>query len=242
LRRCGGRILDAIVLAGGFGTRLQSVVPSVPKPMAPVNKKPFLEYVIDWLDRQKITNVILAVGYKADIIKDYFNDRIIRYSFEDEPLGTGGAIKKALSLCTSNYVVVVNGDTLFCVDLNVELNSDLTMFCRYVENADRYGLVAVENGVVTSLSEKKQNSLGYINGGVYIMKRGLLSDYPDKFSFETDALPKLAENRKVDGIISDSYFIDIGTPEDYERARNELELCQTTSWLRKAIFSKLDAH
>jgi D-glycero-alpha-D-manno-heptose 1-phosphate guanylyltransferase len=214
--------LEAIVLAGGFGTRLHSVVPDVPKPMADINGKPFLDYVLAWLKSQNIDRIILAVGYKADVIQKYFGNSVL-YSYELEPLGTGGAIKKALSVCDDEYVYVINGDTLFCANLCINPRSDMTMYCRYVENADRYGLIQIERGYATAINEKQANSNGYINGGIYVMKRDLLNGYPQKFSFETLALPDIMACGKIRVIKSEAYFIDIGIPEDYERAKQELK-------------------
>lgn len=114
--------MEAVILAGGFGTRLQKVVHDVPKPMAPVAGKPFLSYLLDQLDRQGCTHAILAVGYKKEIIQDFFGSHYkgisLSYSVEDDPLLTGGALKKALRQVTEDVAVVLNGDTFFSVDFS----------------------------------------------------------------------------------------------------------------------------
>jgi D-glycero-alpha-D-manno-heptose 1-phosphate guanylyltransferase len=219
--------MEAIILAGGKGTRLQSVVSVVPKPMADINGKPFLEYVLAWLSEEGVSKVILAVGYKRTIIQKHFGDNWrsigITYSVETKPLGTGGAIRQALTYCTGEYVYVVNGDTLFKVNLSdFSTLYPLSLACQYVENAARYGMVQIDNGAITAIHEKQMSSSGYINGGVNLIRKDLLQSYPGIFSFETDALPQLISSGQVGAITSTAYFIDIGIPEDYERAKRQL--------------------
>jgi len=221
--------MEAIVLAGGFGTRLQSVVNDVPKPMAPIKGRPFLCYVLDYLCGQGIKKCILAVGYKYEKIKAYFGDSYqgleLIYSIEGEPLGTGGAIKQACEYCSDSDIFVFNGDTYFEVDLQALrtcYNDKFAMACLYKEDAARYGLIRLQNNLVTELVEKRPDSCGLINGGVYLLNKNVFELCEGKFSLEIDILPTLVKQGSVNAIVSDGYFIDIGIPEDYKRAEKEL--------------------
>lgn len=229
--------MEAIILAGGFGTRLQSVVKDVPKPMADINGKPFLEYLLEYLLAFDISSVIISVGYKQDIIKDYFKESYkgikIKYSCEDEPLGTGGGIKKALSLSDDKEenILVLNGDTFFKVDLNElktshnNLTSDISLSLKEMESIDRYGTVKVNNNIVTSFEEKKFYKKAYINCGVYVIKKNIFDNIQssNKFSFE-EFLEKNLNCITIGSQISNnSYFIDIGIPEDYEKAKYDFK-------------------
>lgn len=218
--------MEAIILAGGFGTRLSMVVSDVPKPMAPINGRPFLEYLLDDLNEKGINRVILAVGYKKEIIKSHFKKKYknidIIYSDEDIPLGTGGAIKKALILAKDENIFIINGDTFFNVDLeemyqfHKKNNSKLTLAIKEMEKFDRYGSLILEGDKIIKFEEKKCVDKGYINGGIYLIKKELLNkEEKESFSFEKDIL----ENKKFQiekyGYKSEGYFIDIGIPEDY---------------------------
>lgn len=227
--------MEAIILAGGLGTRLKTVVSDLPKCMAPVAGHPFLEYVLKKLRSNGINKVILSVGYKHKAIKDHFGilfDGIsISYAIEDEPLGTGGAIMLALSGATENDVFILNGDTLYEVDFIEMLHqhsisqSAITMALRSVEETSRYGAVETDyTGRIVAFREKGSvTGPGLINGGVYCVdKETLLNlDFPQKFSFEKDVLEK--QLLGMSGFISEAYFIDIGIPEDYERAEKEFK-------------------
>lgn len=216
--------MEAIVLAGGFGTRLKEVVSDVPKPMAPVNGKPFLEYLLKDLNKKGIRHIILAVGYKKEIIKEYFKNRYenieITYSEELTLLGTGGAIKKALKLAKEEDVFIVNGDTFFDIDLkrmkefHTENKSILTVAVKEMENFDRYGSLIIKGNKIIEFEEKKKKAKGKINGGMYLIKKDLLDRIEkENFSFEKEIL----EDKKVEkySYESEGYFIDIGIPEDY---------------------------
>lgn len=227
---------EAIVLAGGFGTRLQSVVKDLPKPMADVNGKPFLTYVLDYLIAYNYTHVILSVGYLHEKIEEYFGTQYkalnIQYAVEKEPLGTGGGIAFAMSFCKSNNILVLNGDTLFKADLfsfeqfHTKCNSQLSIVLRHVADTSRYGRVNVNNkGQILSFTEKnKASGDGTINGGIYMINREFLQNLtlPQKFSFEKDLMEKYVSTIPFYALESDGYFIDIGIPEDYERAQKEL--------------------
>jgi D-glycero-alpha-D-manno-heptose 1-phosphate guanylyltransferase len=234
-------IKQAIILAGGLGTRLRSVVPDLPKCMAVVAGKPFLYYVINNFKKEGITDFIFSLGYKNEIIKnfvkdDFKNENKFRYGFsvEEQPLGTGGAIKLAVAKTTYENILVCNGDTLFKVNVR-ELSkfheshhSDCALSLKPMKDFDRYGVVECDNDQsVVSFKEKKYYASGLINGGVYALNaiKFQKENLPDQFSFEKDYLERFVKTRRMFGFIQDTYFIDIGIPEDYERARSEyLEL------------------
>lgn len=229
-------VKEAIVLAGGLGTRLKSVVKDFPKPMADINSKPFLEYLLNYLNRYDIKRVILAVGYKADIIKNYFGEKFkntsISYSEEKELLGTGGAIKQALEFTNSKDILILNGDTFFGIDLRKfyqfykNKNSNLTLALKEMKNFDRYGVIEIDNNYkIINFLEKKYRKYGLINGGIYLLNKEffLSLNMPEKFSFEKDFLEKYYKYYDFYGIPFDSYFIDIGIPDDYEKAKRDFK-------------------
>ncbi|EAL1750873.1 D-glycero-D-manno-heptose 1-phosphate guanosyltransferase [Campylobacter coli] len=214
--------MQAIILCGGLGTRLKSVIKDIPKPMAPINDKPFLEFIFEYLKKQGIKEVILAVSYKYEVIKEYFKDEFlgikIKYSIEKEPLGTGGAIKEALKFI-KNEAYVLNGDTFFGIDLSkLKLNgSKICLALKQMNDFDRYGTVNVnEQGIVTSFEEKVFKKQGLINGGIYLLKKDIFDEFSleKKFSFE-EFLQENYKSLKIQTQIFDDYFIDIGMPEDY---------------------------
>ncbi|OEW86801.1 D-glycero-D-manno-heptose 1-phosphate guanosyltransferase [Campylobacter jejuni] len=214
--------MQAIILCGGLGTRLKSVIKDIPKPMAPINDKPFLEFIFEHLKKQGIKEVILAVSYKYEVIKEYFKDEFlgikIKYSIEKEPLGTGGAIKEALKF-TKNEAYVLNGDTFFDIDFSkLKLNgSKICLALKQMNNFDRYGTVNVDwRGLVISFEEKIFKNQGLINGGIYLLDKDIFKDFAlqEKFSFE-EFLQENYTKLKARACIFDDYFIDIGVPEDY---------------------------
>lgn len=225
--------MEAVILAGGFGTRLKSVIQGIPKPMAPVAGKPFLAYLLDQLDRQGCTHAVLAVGYKREVIQSFFGSRYkgisLSYSVEDEPLFTGGALKKALKMATENAVVVLNGDTFFGVDFSKMLNfhyqtcSEVTLAVKELYDFSRYGTVVYDkNYRITHFVEKKECQKGFINGGVYVLNRTIFNGIlENKFMMEKDFLEKYVNSKAFYAFLSEGYFIDIGIPEDYEKANRE---------------------
>jgi D-glycero-alpha-D-manno-heptose 1-phosphate guanylyltransferase len=219
--------MQAVILAGGMGTRLKSVVSDVPKPMAPVNGKPFLEYLLQQLIRSNIRNVILSVGYKWEIIRDYFGDGAkwglnIQYAVENEPLGTGGAIREASRLVTADAFIVMNGDSYFDIDIvsliqfHRAMQSTITLALVSMENVSRYGSVELDkNSEIVKFHEKKRDGHGLINSGIYVINQDVARQIPPgNVSFEKDVLPFQTGNRMF-GAIREGYFIDIGIPEDY---------------------------
>lgn len=225
---------EAIILAGGFGTRLKKKISQVPKPMAPVGDKPFLAYLLDYLNDFGITHIILSVGYKWEVIRDQFGDRYksakLSYAVENEPLGTGGGMRTAMKFLEGDHTFILNGDTFFRVDLNdlgafyFAHQADLSMAVRRMDNISRYGTVELNVCKVTGFREKQQVRAGYINGGVYITSKYLFDPFhlPEKFSFEEELLTQHLDALKICAMNSTGYFIDIGVPEDYEKAIREL--------------------
>ncbi|MFN4234779.1 MAG: nucleotidyltransferase family protein [Bacteroidia bacterium] len=228
---------EALILAGGLGTRLQSVVSDVPKPMAQVAGKPFVEYILLYLHEFGIERVVFSIGYKAETFQKYFGENYqgieIEYVIEKEPLGTGGALKYALEHCINNDILVLNGDTFFNIELDDlwifhQLHqSDFTMALREVENAARYGTVKMnESGRITAFVEKQAiEEEGLINAGIYIINKSIFNSYqlPEKFSLEKDFLEKYLSNLNLFGCICEGYFIDIGIPEDYKKAQDDFK-------------------
>lgn len=230
-RGTAGRAREAVVLAGGFGTRLAHVVPDVCKPMAPVAGEPFLRRVLDQLDAAGFARVVIADGYRREQIEDYFLGTYrgleIDYSPEDSPLLTGGAVKKALGMCASPEVFVLNGDTWLDADfgamertLAAHPEASCCIAAKRMRDFDRYGtLDVVGHGTVRRFREKAPCDEGLINGGTYLIRRDALACEPDVFSLENDWFEKVVCDGALVACEVDGWFIDIGVPEDYERAQ-----------------------
>lgn len=223
------RTREAVVLAGGFGTRLAHVVPDLCKPMAPVAGRPFLRYLLDELASARFERVVIADGYRRDQIESFFGDFYrgmkIVYSPEDIPLGTGGATKRALALCQSDSVFVLNGDTYLNCDFAamekaLTRETDAVLAVKRMRNFNRYGTVKLTgSGTVTAFQEKQYCSEGYVNAGVYLMRTGALAAMPEKFAIERDWLELLAGTGRLHAVECHGNFIDIGVPMDYEHAQ-----------------------
>lgn len=229
-------IKEAIILAGGLGTRLRSAVPDLPKCMAPVAGRPFLHYVIGYYKKQGIEKFIFCLGYKHELIEEYLNQSFsdLQYdvTIEEEPLGTGGAIYQGALKAASSDVIVLNGDTFFEVDVaglsffHKSKNADCTVCLKEMKNSDRYGVVEINGeGRITSFKEKNFYELSIINGGVYALNtRSFLAEtFPEKFSFEKDYFEKYFREKKIYGFKQDGYFIDIGIPADYNKAQEDFK-------------------
>jgi len=229
---------EAIILAGGFGTRLQSVVNDVPKPMAPINKIPFLNYVFDYLKYYQIEHVVLSTGYLAEKIvefyKDEFNGIKISYAKEKSPLGTGGGIRNAMTKCSTSDVLVLNGDSFFDVNIKTHYRhhifkqADCTLALRKVDNAARYGTIELGRlDRISAFKEKDNKEVpGLINGGVYILNREVYLNKTDAeavFSIEKDFYEKRLKELDIFGFEYNGYFIDIGIPEDYKKAQDDFK-------------------
>ena len=230
-------LLPLVVLAGGFGTRLQGVIADKPKPMAPIGEKPFLEYLLQSaLKTKSVSKIILSVGYLHEQIIGHFGtsfDNVpIEYSIEETPLGTGGAVAKALTMMSDEDFFIVNGDTLFPIDISClrdrhyTSNADVSIALKQMYQFDRYGTVLYEDGTIKRFKEKQRVENGLINGGVYVLKKQALlsSGLAGVFSLEKDFLQALVGKIKVAGVIFEEFFIDIGIPEDFRKAQKELPI------------------
>jgi D-glycero-alpha-D-manno-heptose 1-phosphate guanylyltransferase len=228
-------ISQAVVLAGGFGTRLQAVVQDVPKPMALINGRPFLDYQLNYLKSFGIKHIIFSVGYKHEHIADFFGDSYngmtIEYAVENEPLGTGGGIQNAFQLVKSGAALVVNGDTLFEVNLNdfyqkhKDSKAIISLALREIDDVSRYGIVETDNShrIIGFAEKGVKTGQGQITGGVYMIEKDFFEshDFGQKFSMEKDAFEKHYESQNFFGFPYKSYFLDIGIPEDYKKAQDE---------------------
>lgn len=228
-------LTEAIILAGGLGTRLQQAVPELPKCLAPVNGRPFIQYVVDHLAAQGINRIILSLGHRSKQVMDYFDIHpqplAIAYAIEEEPLGTGGGIQFALRHAEQEQVLIVNGDTLSKAGVQELFHEHqltravCTLSLKPMWQFSRYGSVVLESdGRISLFREKSYCEEGLINAGVYVVNRERFNKYnfPEKFSFEKDFLEAYCTEGVIYGFVQDEYFIDIGIPEDYERAQAEL--------------------
>ena len=219
---------EAIILAGGFGTRLRAVVSDVPKPLAPVGARPFLHWLLDGLARQGIRRVVLATGYMGDTMRDMLGSAhkgmALVHAREEVPLGTGGALWAALTHVTGERAFVLNGDTWLGVQLTPLATeapcADLTLAVRLIADRARYGSVRVAGDRIEGLEEKGLSGPGLVNAGLYVARRDLPAKrlMPGAFSLEAEVLAKPGD-LDLRAYVTDADFLDIGTPEDYGRAQ-----------------------
>jgi len=227
---------DCIILCGGLGRRLRSVVGDVPKVMAQVDGRPFLDLIIDNLKSQGVERIVLCTGYKADLIEDYYREHdfgiTVDFSREEEPLGTGGALKNAHEIISSNPFFVLNGDSFLSVDLQAFLDfhtkkdSAASLMVSEVSASKDFGSLKMdETDQITDFCEKIEGSAQqWVNAGIYCFDQAIFSYMPEgeKFSLENDLFPKLAGN-KFYGYRVDKKFFDIGTPERYESVKQDFK-------------------
>lgn len=223
--------MQAIILCGGLGTRLRSVVRDVPKPMAPVMGRPFMQFQVDKLVSAGVNKIIFAVGYKKEIIRDFFGDEYrgvpLIYSEEDQPLKTGGAMAQALRYIDEDCALVINGDTYTTIDyqdmFNQHINSGAveTLACKPMDNFDRYGNIVLgdDDMTIVDFIEKQPTAHGNVNLGIYIMNKNIFDEFSEKlgqvFSHEVDYLTPHLHDRKHCAYFYNDYYVDIGIPEDY---------------------------
>lgn len=227
---------SCIILAGGFGTRLQGVVNDVPKCLAPIATHPFLYYLLKYLNREKFTHIVLSLGYKSELVVEFIKKykeqcptMDIDFVIEEKPLGTGGAIRLASEKIVSDDFYVFNGDTFFQIS-TMELSDmipnhlrekKINVALKRMYGFDRYGTVALnDDGLINSFKEKQPQKEGLINGGIYFMTKNIISNIPlyKPFSFEKEILENSESDIAIYGKEFDNYFIDIGVPEDYQKA------------------------
>lgn len=228
--------MQAVLLAGGLGTRLRSVVSDRPKPMALIEGRPFMEYVVRQLSRHGVDHIIFALGYKGSMVEEYFGDGSgfevkVSYAYEETLLGTAGAIKNAGRFVRDEYFYVLNADTYYQIDysrlirLREEKDLEMALVLREVPDVSRYGEASLTHGLLTGFNEKSSKPRpGIINGGVYLMKKKLLETIPEgKISLENQMIPEwMREGRRLGGLVNDGYFIDIGIPEAYFRFQEDV--------------------
>ena len=230
--------MNVLILAGGLGTRLGEILGDLPKALAPIRNKPFLEYLLKFISHQGFRDVIISLGYGSDAIREYLGDGSslglkIRYTIERDLLGTGGAVKLAESLIESDDFFVINGDTYFEVELREMLHfhsaqgaiATIALACK--EGTGRYGNIMVDksNEIVSFAEKSGDGRAGYINGGTYLFRKDVLDSIPENTvcSLEKEILPFLV-GKGLYGFPVKGYFIDIGIPEDYEKAKREIPL------------------
>lgn len=227
----------AIILAGGMGTRLRSAVPDLPKPMAPVRGRPFLEHQMDYWLAQGISDFIISVGYRHEIITGHFGGSYkgapVSYAIEETPLGTGGGFLLAAGKLKNDApFIALNGDTFFevnlpaFVDFHNNKNSDWTFALARSNEEGRYmGMDVAEDGKIIALKSGTAQKSKLINSGAYLINPAVLGQFKaeigGKISLEDDIFPRLlAGNTRIYGIEFTGNFIDIGVPGDYFRAEN----------------------
>jgi D-glycero-alpha-D-manno-heptose 1-phosphate guanylyltransferase len=226
-------VLEAMVLAGGLGSRIKAVVPDLPKSMADIKGAPFLQLLLDELIKKNFKRVVLAVGYKHQVIMNHFGSRYrtldLDYNIEDRPLGTGGAVKNSFCKCKQENVFILNGDTIADFDPLIMLQfaahkKPNVMAARSVNDVSRFGKVSHSDGIVTALAEKSSVGAGLINSGIYLLNRSVfaMTKYPFAFSLEHEVLPLLIRNRELAVCEFSGNFIDIGVPSDLSLARKIL--------------------
>lgn len=225
--------MEAIILAGGLGTRLRQTLPHLPKAMAPIQGRPFLEFVLWKLSNSGFSHVILSLGYMADVISAHFGTSYlgmhITNVIENAPLGTGGAIRLALEKSEDDHVYILNGDTFLdleylSLEADWQTHKSIVIVGRETEEASRYGTLSIINERVIGFNEKGGIGKGKINAGCYILPRGVMEEVPlcAELSFEKDYLTHEVKKRIIHYHQTDCYFIDIGVPEDYVRAQFEM--------------------
>lgn len=226
-------MMEAVILAGGLGSRLRTAVPNIPKPMAPIQGRPFLEILLGSLAGKGFRRTVLSLGYMAETISSHFGASFARmdlaYVVEDSPLGTGGAVRLAMTECSVDHVFVFNGDTY--VDLDVESVEQLwqakhrtILVGQRVEDSGRYGRLLVSKGHLCGFSEKGVAGPGIINAGCYVIGTKQLDGWPlnTPFSLEVDYLTPSIAAEQVELFQTSGLFIDIGVPEDFTRAQTIL--------------------
>ena len=223
--------LAAVVLAGGMGTRLRAVVADRPKVLAPVAGRPFLTYLLDQIADAGIQRVVLSTGHLAEqfaaVIGDRYRNISIVYAHEEQPLGTGGAIRFACGVTDADQLLIMNGDSYCDAKLSSYINwhlagrHDVSLMLAKVNDTSRYGTVELgpDERITAFLEKRPEGGPGCINAGVYLLRRPMLDQFPaGPSSIERDLFPAWLRERTILGWVTDSEFIDIGIPSDYERS------------------------
>lgn len=230
---------EAMILAGGLGTRLRSLLPDKPKVLAPIGRYPFLYYLLHYLAGQQVSRVILSLGYQHQLVQQWLAEVDkgqfpfeIQIVTEPQPLGTGGAISLSMSYALAARVFVLNGDTYFPISLSdmeqlhQSMKKPITLAACYLQDTGRYGSLEIDetNHTVKSFQEKRDRKPGWINAGIYCIDRTWWTSqpFPEIFSFEKDVLETLVQHTQLSPVAvfqAHQFFIDMGIPEDYIRAQ-----------------------
>ena len=227
--------IQAVILAGGKGTRLRSVLADRPKVLAEVARKPFVCYLLDHIASFGIRRAVLCTGYMGEMVRDTLGAMqagvSLQYSQETHPLDTAGAVRLALHLIDSDPVLVMNGDSLFRSDLvafyenHKAKNASASLMLAKVDDVSRYGSVRIDNDgrVICFVEKQRGQGAGLINGGTYLLNKSVITSIPaDRpISFERDTFPSLV-GRGLHGHVGTGLFLDIGTPESYAAAESFL--------------------
>ncbi len=225
---------EAIILAGGFGTRLGELTKNTPKPLVPINGRPFLDILLNYLISLGFEKVVLSTGHLSDQIQaryhNQYRELAVKYAIEESPLGTGGAIRHALSFTEDENVFVMNGDSFLEFDKNavesihIQANADITLVLREVEDASRFGSILLNKSAkITDFKEKSNDHLaGLINGGVYLINKKSYLNHTSEgsFSIEKDVFQAKAQELSFYSCTTSGFFIDIGVPTDYNKAQD----------------------
>ncbi len=229
--------IEAIIIAGGKGTRLKSVLDDRPKPMAIIGGKPFIEWILLMLRRQGVRRVVICTGHLSEIVETYFSDGSgigmeVAFARDPFPLGTGGAVRNALNKTSTKNILVLNGDSYLSINISSFLKTHLARNARasislvHVEDVSRYGSVRVDkDGKIEAFLEKsQQRQPGLINAGIYLLERNGVKEIPEgkMISLEKEVFPNLI-GKGLYGVLCEGPFIDIGTPESFHAAENVLK-------------------
>lgn len=227
-------ITEAVVLCGGLGTRLRSVVSDVPKPMAPIAGRPFLEYLLEALRRDGVSRVVLSVGYKREVVQAHFGDAWggleVDYAIESEPAGTGGGLRLGLEKVSGDAAYGLNGDSFLATSLEPLAaafqagDAPLALALKPQQDMGRFGACILEDGRLAGFRQGEAGEAGVINAGVYVLSRDLFVRHPvpERFSFEQDFLGPLAPVLRPPAVVLDAPFIDIGVPDSFALAQSFL--------------------
>jgi len=238
-------IPDVVILAGGFGLRLRGTIGDVPKPMAQIAGRPFLELLLRQLKRHGFSRVILSVGYKQEVIREHFGQKAfgleLVYSIETSPLGTGGALREAARHIRTETALVMNGDSYTDVDLSrlgrehAANDADVTVVVIPENRVDAGSVVLDSKGKIKAFAEKRHiPESRYLSAGVYILGKLLIAGVPEgsKISLEEQLFPQwLADGKSIEGFVCEGRCLDIGTPERYEKAQRALEQVELETYI-----------
>lgn len=223
--------INVAILVGGLGTRLQTVVNDRPKVMVLINGRPFLTYILDQINDAGLKNVVLCVGYMGKYIESEigpsYKNLSLRYSYEYDPLGTGGALRNANDLLNSGSILIMNGDSYCKYDFSEfwyfyeQNNAFASILLTFVSATDRYGRISInDHNHILAFEEKGLfKGPGWINAGIYLLKKEIISEIPDKrfVSFEKEIFPSLI-GKDFYGFMNNGQFLDVGTPDDFAKA------------------------